>query len=332
MKMTCLGVCGLLLSMSVSHFARAQNLVPNGDFEDLQLNDAEAPILDAYGLEQPASWFRSVTNPQSVAIPGTELITPANMNNIAGNNLGDDSDGVGTNSIALNYVPDPGVPPLGVGMDWRSQGFATTPGETLIFSFDVKFHGVSQQAPTGMPEGGFVQIRSFTEQAADGGTAGTFKGEKNITVDAAVYAPDVWHTIVNAVTIPAEGEWTDLRISSNLFLPPVHTGGQILFDKFTVQRLTADFDGDGDVDGDDLTMFWKPAFGVTAAADADGDGDSDGDDFLAWQRQLGLGVPAGGQAGAQSIPEPAAGVMAGFVVAAALAARRSARLRGRRRL
>src|SRR5690606_628727 len=44
--------------------------------------------------------------------------------------------------------------------------------------------------------------------------------------------------------------------------------------------LTADFDNDGDVDGDDLTM-WEGGFGNSDAGDADGDGDSDGADFLA---------------------------------------------------
>jgi hypothetical protein len=46
----------------------------------------------------------------------------------------------------------------------------------------------------------------------------------------------------------------------------------------------ADFDADGDVDGNDLTL-WQGAYGVNATADTDGDSDSDGRDFLTWQRQ-----------------------------------------------
>ncbi|HEX6962661.1 MAG TPA: right-handed parallel beta-helix repeat-containing protein [Lacipirellula sp.] len=58
---------------------------------------------------------------------------------------------------------------------------------------------------------------------------------------------------------------------------------------------TADFDLDGDVDGDDLSN-WQSGFGTEpTAAIADGDenrdGDVDGRDFLAWQRQLGSSVP-----------------------------------------
>lgn len=56
------------------------------------------------------------------------------------------------------------------------------------------------------------------------------------------------------------------------------------------ESIPGDFDGDGKVDAFDLPK-WKTGFG-TSEADADDDGDSDGDDFLAWQRNLGFGVPA----------------------------------------
>jgi hypothetical protein len=55
--------------------------------------------------------------------------------------------------------------------------------------------------------------------------------------------------------------------------------------------LAADFNEDGDVDGDDL-MVWQAGFGMGGDADrqqgdADGDHDVDGEDFVAWQRQFG---------------------------------------------
>jgi autotransporter-associated beta strand protein len=52
--------------------------------------------------------------------------------------------------------------------------------------------------------------------------------------------------------------------------------------------FTADFDGDGDVDANDLSQ-WQGDFGVNALSDADNDGDSDGADFLAWQQYFGSG-------------------------------------------
>ena len=46
----------------------------------------------------------------------------------------------------------------------------------------------------------------------------------------------------------------------------------------------ADFDNDGDVDGQDLVQ-WRTDFGGPGS-DADDDGDTDGNDFLVWQQQL----------------------------------------------
>ena len=64
----------------------------------------------------------------------------------------------------------------------------------------------------------------------------------------------------------------------------------------------ADFDKDGDIDGNDL-ILWQGDYGLNANCDADGDGDTDGKDFLVWQRQYIAGVP--GLARELGIPEPA---------------------------
>lgn len=61
----------------------------------------------------------------------------------------------------------------------------------------------------------------------------------------------------------------------------------------------ADFDEDGDVDGEDL-VDWQRNYGPFIGADADLDGDSDGHDFLLWQKAL---PPAGGLQ-ASGVPEP----------------------------
>jgi len=97
------------------------------------------------------------------------------------------------------------------------------------------------------------------------------------------------------------------------FVADINAAGQIVgysgnggFLLTPVPALEADFDEDGDVDGNDLA-FWKPGFGASGNADhmdgdADGDLDVDGADFLAWQRQL-SGTPAVAANGA--VPEPA---------------------------
>jgi hypothetical protein len=76
---------------------------------------------------------------------------------------------------------------------------------------------------------------------------------------------------------------------------------------------SADFDLDGDVDGDDLTV-WKSNVGPGDGADAD---------FLAWQQQYGSvpAVPA-----VASVPEPAAVIMAFLSLATLIRAKRPAPL------
>jgi hypothetical protein len=81
--------------------------------------------------------------------------------------------------------------------------------------------------------------------------------------------------------------------------------------------IPGDFDGDGDVDGDDLTDEWKARFGD----------DLDGEDFLVWQRNVGTGLPAAGSAApaAGAVPEPSTALLISAASTAFL-------LRSRRRI
>ena len=80
--------------------------------------------------------------------------------------------------------------------------------------------------------------------------------------------------------------------------------------------ISGDFDGDGDVDGDDLTQ-WQGDYGVNADSDADGDGDSDGFDFLVWQQNYMGSSPL---AAASAVPEPSTVIL--LVVGFTLLSRR----------
>lgn len=86
---------------------------------------------------------------------------------------------------------------------------------------------------------------------------------------------------------------------------------------FTLTQLpafaAADFNRDGFVDGDDLTV-WKSNFGVVGTAtaltgDADGDLDVDGADFLLWQQQFGAAAAAAAPIHTV-VPEPSALLLA----------------------
>lgn len=88
---------------------------------------------------------------------------------------------------------------------------------------------------------------------------------------------------------------------------------------------SGDYDGDGDVDKDDLAV-WKTQFGVASIppspnADGDGNGVIDGRDFLLWQRTFGQ-TPALGATTA--VPEPSVAALA-FTACASIAATRASR-------
>ena len=75
---------------------------------------------------------------------------------------------------------------------------------------------------------------------------------------------------------------------------------------------SADFDGDGDVDSNDLAV-WQASYALGNGADADDDGDSDGRDFVVWQRQYtGPGLLV---TNATAVPEPSTWMLLSIAVA-----------------
>ena len=84
----------------------------------------------------------------------------------------------------------------------------------------------------------------------------------------------------------------------------VFSGGQqVVVRADPLATITADFDDDDDVDGDDF-LLWQGGFGLASGADredgeANDDGDVDGDDYAIWKAQFGMSdaMPA------QAVPE-----------------------------
>jgi hypothetical protein len=120
----------------------------------------------------------------------------------------------------------------------------------------------------------------------------------NISFDFTPDAVDDAASIGKALGVRFLGNSTHPIIDNVLLVDD--TGGA-LFD-------TADFDTDGDVDGDDFGL-WSAGFGIATGAqkidgDADEDGDVDGDDFGVWSAQFGnVGPPSSG-ASVSAVPEP----------------------------
>ncbi|MDZ4658814.1 MAG: pectinesterase family protein [Bythopirellula sp.] len=78
---------------------------------------------------------------------------------------------------------------------------------------------------------------------------------------------------------------------------------------------SADFDGDGDIDGRDF-LVWQRGFGLdqqsdNSAGDANFDGSVDADDLVVWQEQYGMAAPT---LAAVLIPEPASWILLGAVM------------------
>lgn len=100
-------------------------------------------------------------------------------------------------------------------------------------------------------------------------------------------------------------------ISSSQVPVTANTDGNIDADEFILLQLVssyaADFDGDGDVDSEDLSV-WRAAYGINDLGDTDGDGDSDGTDFLEWQLEYGNGV-SGLSSVATKVPEPTSALL-----------------------
>ncbi len=90
-----------------------------------------------------------------------------------------------------------------------------------------------------------------------------------------------------------------------------------------------DFDGDADVDGDDLTR-WTTGFGTATGAtrtmgDANGDGAVDGDDLLVWQQNVGWSPLNAASPANSPVPEPSSAAI--LAVASIALVRRGARRR-----
>lgn len=85
-----------------------------------------------------------------------------------------------------------------------------------------------------------------------------------------------------------------------------------------ISAIPSDFNGDGQVDASDYTI-WRDNFTrVNVPGDADGDGFVGNSDLAIWASEYGMGVPAASQT---VIPEPATGFLMAILATAVLGAR-----------
>jgi hypothetical protein len=158
--------------------------------------------------------------------------------------------------------------------------------------------------PVDGPDAGVEPGNSPGEAWAEAAGSSAFALQEGFLLGGATIAPDGSLSIGSAydTTIDARDLVVSIRKSDSTIVP--------LEVEYVEAAIPGDFDGDQDVDGDDLTI-WTAYFGSTAAGplsgDADGDADVDGNDFLVWQQSISTAQE--NVAGA-AIPEPPALSMA----------------------
>lgn len=181
--------------------------------------------------------------------------------------------------------------------------------------------GEYQQAATGklLVELAGIGLNQFDRLAIDGGAL--LDGTLNIDIDGS-FVPTLGQTF-NFLTASdgVSGTFDVVEVNempAGLTFQVDYLPTIVQLKVIAAPLLSADFDDDGDVDGNDLAR-WRGAFGSNSNADADGDNDSDGNDFLHWQRQLGRvpAVVAVPPTPTGAVPEPT-GLAAAIVGASAL--------------
>lgn len=310
----------MLLSIAAAAPAiGAPSLVPNADFETLDLDEFDAPVVNAYGDNVPASWFFKETTPAQTATPAVRLIPD------------DDSSSPGSRSFALNYIEGRvGNITFPAEADIRSYAFPAIAGETLTWSFDYKFTGGAD--PIAGDE--FRADLRFFRDLASGdpnSTGSQFIFEDQYLSGTEAAAPGPWRRVTREFVVPfdspAPGDenrpaagtlvYGDVRVSVNAFT--FFSQGQVRIDNVSVTRpVSADYNNDGFVNAADYTA-WRDTLGSTTmlAADGTGDGVVDQLDYDRWVFEYGSTVGA-----ATAVPEPSA---IAFVAAASAAAFRRRR-------
>jgi hypothetical protein len=226
-------------------------------------------------------------------VPGVNPRAPT-MSDIAfdaaGNLYGVGS--IGANLYSINISTGQATPIGTAGFDFtEGGGLAVSPGGVFYGTPQADKYGVFNSSlgtfsfitnPV-KPAGGALADLDF-----DGGT---------------LYSLNKGPNAQNIVTIvPATGAVT------NVGAVPIIGLDAIAFKPYAA----ADFNNDGQVDGDDFGA-WKGGFGLAAGGskavgDADGDQAVNGTDFLKWQRQITFGSAVSPVA--QGVPEPADAVLA----------------------
>lgn len=313
----------LLAMAGISDAQITVNLITNGDFE------VGVPAVDSGGFQpEVSSWF--------IGANGFEDLYP-----------GVDASG---GSQAAGYDTT-GTPPSqfipSTWADWRSTGFAVTPGQELTWKFSYILDPVTAVNPEFPEEAGEIraEFRAFTGIDGSGNLSGfSNRGTEIILLNAAgainqsdgrtdIATPrgdnSGWIDVELTVTVPEESDVAgvpiagyDLRFNQIFTLITFPFEGVFFLDDVQVLTQVAaiegDYNNDGLVDAGDYTV-WRDnlnAFGNPGEVSGDGDdgtatgtpdGLVDGNDYTFWASRYGATGPLPSLS--TTIPEPASALL-----------------------
>jgi beta-glucanase (GH16 family) len=186
-----------------------------------------------------------------------------------------------------------------------SQGISVSPGDEV--RADISRFIRSQDTISGTSNTVQMKIEFYNDFGGKAGSSAMLQSQ-TLTIANGSSPNNVWSDFELTATAPANA--VEARMSL-IFTQPSNQGGAVHLDnaKFINVNLAAaaDFNLDGEVNGEDLAM-WQVGYGMSTGADrehgdADGDGDVDGRDYLAWQREVTTTEPL---SATSSVPEPSA--------------------------
>ncbi|MBA3482154.1 MAG: hypothetical protein H0T51_10105 [Pirellulales bacterium] len=259
--------------------------------------------------------------------------------------------GVGANraAIAIDWTS---ASSTDAALVWGYRWDGAADGEDMlraVLAADSRlFAKISEPGPLGISvwgigydaddDGGFA-LSDGTEFDADGVAVTGLPDEDATPLDPDDWYREGWFTGVWSYTLanadPWSGDdWTESQLGPSFrplvdgawdswaFASPIVLGAfaqNPVAAEPPANETSADFDGDGNVDGGDF-LTWQRGLGLTAGAERV-DGDANGDfavdalDLEVWKSGFGVAATGGsGVAASMAIPEPPGSVHAAFVV------------------
>lgn len=258
------------IAISASAIARAQlNIVVPPEYESTEAPDGQASFATGFGDGYrlmgviDASFFASL---------------PTTHRTMTGWYMRPDGVLGNSNSVSWpNLKVTMSTTSATAGMMSNEFDENVAPDATVVYDGPIAFT-TANLGPTGGPREFDIAFEFETPFHYDP-SAG------NLLMDWDVGGPAGW-VGDDRVDVDPRFQWISNTSRHSPVANAVDTGTAVMSFAFG-PTLTADFDGSGSVDADDLPV-WESAFAATGDADANGDGVSDGHDFLLWQRQYGM--------------------------------------------